>query len=56
MSKNYILKWSGGEINISSLGCINLTNPIHSRGVHTSLKFFKNQNWKTEYSFFVEKI
>ena len=34
----------------------NLTNPIHSRGVPTSLKFLKNQNWKTEYYFFVEKI
>ena len=39
MSKNFLLKWSGGEINISSMGCMmvpkfkldnNYINPLHS--------------------------
>lgn len=34
----------------------NPANPIHSRGVPTSLKFFKNEQWKTEYFFSIDKI
>ena len=34
----------------------NHANPIHSRGVPTSLKFFKNEQWYTEYFFSIDKI
>ena len=50
MSKNYILKWSGGEINISSLGCMMVPK------FKLDDKYVVPLHWKTQYSFFVEKI
>ena len=50
MSKKYILKWSDGEINISSLVCMMVPE------FKLDDKYVVSLHWKTQYSFFVEKI